>query len=751
MLKHEEKMIYQKSIFVLIVLLAFNLCAFSQVGKWQNFTNMKFVNKIAVTDNGIWAGTSGGVFYYSYKDKTYQQFTTTEGLKSINVTAVAVDHVGRVWFGSVNGNIDVYDPSTKSWNYIVAIANSEKTKKRINDFLVKDTVVYVSTDFGVSIIYSTSLTFGDTYNKLGSFGADLKANSVFLDDTLWVATEKGIAVQKDGLSNYLTPDSWRNFSTLQGLPAQNVTSLIRYKDTLYAATPAGLAILKDSIFTRKSGPLFSANVIDMISKGDSLIIATQYAVHIYYEGTFTLQYADFGGQITDIAKSNSSKNYFASSTIGVPTLVGSKISLLAPAGPTTNLFPSITIDGNGKLWSASGKDVVNQGFYRLDESGWKNYLVNEYPIMGANAYHKTQATSNNTVWMLGWGYGILKIKDDSLVIRYSNANVDSLVGIPNDKNFIVISGVAEDSKKNIWILNRDAGNEKILGKLSTDGKWAFYQNGFNSKAVLLDDIVIDKYDTKWLITALSTQTPITQGVYYFNETGATSKTWGFLTSSNGLNGPPTSIAVDLRGEIWVGTNLGVNVVVNPTQPEQRVTSIFAVRQQYINCIAVDGLNNKWIGTRNGVWVLSPDGSSLIAHYNTRNSPVLSDDIKSIAINDKNGLVYIGTDNGLSSLYTMSIKPLDSFEKIELYPNPLYIDNSKEPKLTIDGLIKNSYIKILSVDGNLVTEFSTPGGRTAFWNGRDKNSNFVSSGIYFIIAYNEDGEQLATGKVAVINR
>ncbi len=733
------------------MLLAFNLNAVGQIGKWQNFTNMKSINKIAVTDDGIWAGTTGGAFYYPYKEKNFLQFTTTEGLKSINVTAIAIDHLGRVWFGSSTGNIDIYNPSTKSWDYIVAIANSEKTKKRINDFTIQDTIVYVSTDFGVSIIYSTSLTFGDTYNKLGSFGADLKVNSVFHDDTLWAATEKGIAVQKDGLSNYLTPDSWRNFSVLQGLPAQNVSSIIRFKDTLYAATPAGLVYLKDSIFERKSGSLFSANVIDMIVKGDSLIVATEYALWIYNQGLFTLLFADFGGRITDAAKSVSSKNYFASSSIGIPLLTGTSVNILAQPGPTTNLFPSIAVDDNGKLWAASGKDVVNQGFYRLDETGWKNYMFGEYAIMGANSYHKTVATSDTTVWMLGWGWGILKIKNDSLIVRYSRSNVDSLVGIVNDKNFIVISGVAEDSKKNIWILNRDAGNEKILGKLSADGKWTFYENGFNSKATLLDDIVIDRYDTKWLITALSTQTSITQGVYYFNETGATSKTWGLLTTSNGLNGPPTSISVDLRGEIWIGTNLGVNVVVNPTRPEQRVTSVFSIRQQYINCITVDGLNNKWIGTKSGVWVLSPDGSTLIAQYNTRNSPLLSDDVKSIAINHKNGLVYVGTDNGLSSLFTVSIKPLDSFSKIELYPNPLYIDDTKVPKLTIDGLVKNSLIKILSVDGNLINEFSTPGGRTAFWNGRDKNSNFVSSGIYFIIAYSEDGEQLATGKVAVINR
>ncbi len=739
-----------KSYFVVFILMLVG-SAFAQVGKWQNYTTMKSVNKIAITNDGIWAATNGGAFFYSFKDKSYLQFTTTEGLKSINVTAIAVDHKGRVWFGSSNGNIDVYDPISKKWEYIVAIANSEKTKKRINGLVSSDTLIYACTDFGVSIIYSTNMIFGDTYNKLGSFGTDLKVNTVYEEDTLWVASEKGIAVQKSGLINYLTPESWWNFSTSQGLPTQNVSSLIRYKDTLYAGTSAGLAIFSNGIFSRKTGPLLTANIIDMVQKGDSLIITSQNEVYSYYQGKYEILFSTFSEQVTDLSTTNDKNEFYPASTVGILERNGTDLKFIFPSGPNSNLFPSIAVDENGNLWATSGKDIVSKGFYRLSESGWKNYLANEYPQMGSNAYHKTKVTSNNTIWMLGWGYGVLRIKNDSSFVRFYDKNVDSLVGIAGAKEFIVISGVAEDSKNNIWILNRDAGNQKILAVLSSDSSWKFYQNGVSAGATLLDDIVIDKYDTKWMITATSTQSPINQGVYYFNENGTLSKTWGFISTSNGLNGAPTSIAVDLRDEIWVGTNLGANIILDPTRPEQKISSVYTLRQQYINCVTVDGLNNKWVGTRTGVWVLSPDGTSLIAQYNTKNSPLLSDDIKSIAINNKNGLVYIGTDNGLSSLYTMSVKPSDSFDKLLLYPNPLIIEDSKTVKLTIDGLIKNSYIKVVSVDGNVINEFSTPGGRVAFWDGKDNQAKYVSSGVYFIIAHSEDGEQVVTGKVAVINR
>jgi len=52
---------------------------------------------------------------------------------------------------------------------------------------------------------------------------------------------------------------------------------------------------------------------------------------------------------------------------------------------------------------------------------------------------------------------------------------------------------------------------------------------------------------------------------------------------------------------------------------------------------------------------------------------------------------------------------------------------------------------------LVNQFEAQGGGRAFWDGRDKNGALVSSGIYFIVAYAENGSQTVTGKIAVIRR
>jgi hypothetical protein len=128
--------------------------------------------------------------------------------------------------------------------------------------------------------------------------------------------------------------------------------------------------------------------------------------------------------------------------------------------------------------------------------------------------------------------------------------------------------------------------------------------------------------------------------------------------------------------------------------------------------------------------------------------LLADVIRSIAIDENEGTVYVGTDAGLTSFDTPSIKPLDSFSELFVYPNPFLVEN-ENGLLTIDGLIKDTQIKILNISGKLISEFSSPGGRVAYWDGKDIEGKLVNSGIYIIVAYDTEGSNVATSKVAVL--
>jgi hypothetical protein len=56
-----------------------------------------------------------------------------------------------------------------------------------------------------------------------------------------------------------------------------------------------------------------------------------------------------------------------------------------------------------------------------------------------------------------------------------------------------------------------------------------------------------------------------------------------------------------------------------------------------------------------------------------------------------------------------------------------------------------------VDGRVIADLPTPGGRVGFWDGKNTNGEDVASGVYLVIGYSEDGQQVGTGKVAVVRR
>jgi len=183
----------------------------------------------------------------------------------------------------------------------------------------------------------------------------------------------------------------------------------------------------------------------------------------------------------------------------------------------------------------------------------------------------------------------------------------------------------------------------------------------------------------------------------------------------------------------------------------RFTRSLPVTGQVVQAIAVDALNNKWAGTKEGISVLSPDGLRLLKFYSvaSTNGKLMSNDIQSLAIDQKRGAVYIGTERGLSSLEIEAVQAARSYTTLEFGPNPFIIPS--DDRLVVRNLVSNSSIRILSISGALIREFQAQGAGRAFWDGLDSKGEYVPSGIYFVVAYAENGNQLSTGKIAVVRR
>ena len=271
--------------------------------------------------------------------------------------------------------------------------------------------------------------------------------------------------------------------------------------------------------------------------------------------------------------------------------------------------------------------------------------------------------------------------------------------------------------------------------------------------------MIDQNDTKWMGSTVPWHMDPGTGLYFFNEKNiipGTYNGWGKLSTDDGLlSNIVLSLAIDLDGQVWAGTSLGVIIILdplNPLNPASRSSS-YPLHEQVIESIAVDAVNNKWIGTKEGVFVVNPDGTLLVPPYTftvaSTNKSLLSNNVQTIAIDQKRGIAYFGTEQGLSSLAIEAVQTSRTYSKLECGPNPFILPNDQP--LMIRNLVANSTIKIMTVSGTVVKQFDAQGGGRSFWDGRDKNGVFVASGIYFIVASAENGSQTVTGKIAVIRK
>jgi ligand-binding sensor domain-containing protein len=327
---------------------------------------------------------------------------------------------------------------------------------------------------------------------------------------------------------------------------------------------------------------------------------------------------------------------------------------------------------------------------------------------------------------------------------------------PVNPDFVVVGDVASDAEGTMWIVNRTAVDGNVLVRLMNDSTVVKYRNLTGTGEGRFTALAIDRNGTKWLANS-EPSVQAASGLYYFNESislpGSVGSTgWGVITQSEGLaNNVVQSIVVDLEGDVWAGTALGVTIFNEPSNPRTRRSTSFPLREQSIQAIAVDGVNNKWVGTREGAFVVSPDGSQLLAQYTVANTGgrLVSNDVRSIAIDQNAGIVYLGTESGLSALSIPTVQTERQFTTLLLGPNPFPVPS--ETPLTIRRLMPQSRVKILSISGALVTEFDAQGGGRAFWDGRDRSGSYVGSGTYVIVAFNENGEQITTAKVAVVRR
>jgi ligand-binding sensor domain-containing protein len=738
------------------------------LGRWKNFTDMSVVRGIAATSDSIWAATPGGLFFYVPSTNRLIQFTNSEGLSSNDLTAVTVDGTGRVWVGSSGGFVDVLNPATGIWTEIRSIYESSRVQKAIRTFLVQGDSLFIGTDFGISVLQLSRLEFRDTYANMG-FTTQAGVNDIKITkNRIWVATDLGVASALLDAPNLSAPTMWTIYGAGDGIPVGSCTAVASLNDTILVATSSGLAAYDGKRFT-SVGAFSGKAVVDVLRRANDIVVLWKNDIGFSVGSLknvfspYTLVATNTVTQADAVAlQPLASAIWVGTSSKGIAIWTGAW-EYKTPNGPLSSLFVSVAVDDQGVLWGASGYNLRGRGFYRYDPSlpdsaRWKNFSVSDYPVMKANDYYKVSPGANGSVWVSGWGTGVVEVVGDSIRRRLDQTTTPNFAGsVPQDPNYPVVGGVAVDSKGDTWFVDRTAINGNHVIQLKHDSSVGYWKSPSDG---VFTNLVIDQNDTKWIANS-EPNLQVATGLYYFNEDSIVTGTraaggWGHMTTADALpnntNNIILSLAVDLDGDVCVGTGIGMMIITDPLSPTtNRYSSLTPLRGQIIQAIAVDAVNNKWVGTKEGVLVVNPDATQILSQYTvlSTNGKLVDDDIRSIAFDQKRGIVYLGTEKGLSSLEVVPVQTVRSLSSIEVGPNPFLVPADKP--LMIRNLAAQSSIKIISTEGTLIMEFKAQGGGRAFWNGRDLHGDVVSSGIYFVVAFAENGSQSSTGKVAVIRR
>jgi len=223
-----------------------------------------------------------------------------------------------------------------------------------------------------------------------------------------------------------------------------------------------------------------------------------------------------------------------------------------------------------------------------------------------------------------------------------------------------------------------------------------------------------------------------------------------------------SLAEDLEGTVWAGTDQGPLLYYDPGRIFDENIRAFRVKiprndgtgladyllgNETITSIAVDGGNRKWLATSgSGVFLVSPDGSSLLKHFTRSNSPLLSDSLTAVAVDNRSGEVWFGTSEGVVSLRGESTAGTSDYKKVYAFPNPVREDF--HGNVTITGLLRDTRIKITDISGNLVSETVSEGGQ-ASWDLATYNGRRAATGVYLIFGASPDGSVSFVTKILVI--
>ena len=758
-----------------LVLSSLLLAGQGAVGSWDEHLPYSRSYSLASGGGKIYSSTGSAVLVYDSGSSTVSSLSRISGL-----TETAIAHIA--WCEAEESLIIVYrstgiDIVRKGViTYIPDIKNKYiPGLKEIHGVTVYGSRALLSGSFGIVVIDIRGRYVADTWRPAPDGETNSVNESVVLGERAYAATANGVwtaPVSRQGLSYF------GNWERMEGLasPESEYSSIAAAGTSLMVTRPGetGSPSSRDSIFLVTPGqpavlissePAGSVRALD--GDGTRVIVSLSSSIRVLTPpGVITREITTYGwGGVSPAGGMFAGQDLWIADVSAGLVSTGNYTEFRnhTLAGPYTNNVADIAFSGNSFYVTGGTVDNAWGNVYRplqvFSGSGnsWQSIIL--YGEADRDAMRVAADPDNeNHFFVSSWGNGLYEFLDGEPVKNYNQYN-SPLSSVRPGENYSRICGLARDREGNLWMTQTGVpGNLKAL---TPDGNWIITQVNLNVTSV--GDMVIDRNQYIWVVL------PRGNGLLVYDPAGTPANTSDdryvrlqVQDAEGHTMNNLYSIATDYDGNIWVGTDTGPAVFYNPAKAftsEIKASRIkiprndgsgladYLLGTETVTSIAVDGANRKWFGTlSSGAVLMSDDARKELVHFNTSNSPILSDNIVKIAVNGVTGDVWFGTSEGIVSWRGEATSGNEDFSGIYAFPNPVREDY--EGVVTVTGLVENSRVKITDVSGNLVYETTSLGGQ-AVWDLQNYRSQRTASGVYLVFCSNEDGTLAGVTKILVI--
>ncbi len=749
---------------------------------WKTYLSYNNTNSVEESNDQVFVVAEGSLYTYGKEDNSIKQYYKGNGLNDNTISLIRYNKQTKsLLIIYDNSNIDILEGGVAT-NLPYLSTSTSIRDKQINSVLVHDEYAYLSTAFGIVVINMAKKEIKDTYKlSLNITSCAIQNGNIYASTTNKAEVSSGI-IYASLKENLLDKANWKPYGLSNLSDSHTISAIASFKNTLF------YLVSQQGIFYENNGELSriinSSTLKYMKVIGEKLACIDNSRVFIVSD---TQKFDQINLSINDISTYQADKYWIAEGSKGLRSIQrkgsNSFEALNEPIildGPYSNSAFDIVCKNDKVYMIIGGKDLLNGK--RFDKGGYiLTYDYDKWSFIDPKEAQKklnlprnprdytsiavtTDDSNDEIVYASSMGDGVIQYKNGTPVQSYNEKNAFKETAGGYGSGYCYIDGLAFDKNGNLWMTSSEVNHVVLV--LDKAGAWHRLDIEQLRGVYTINDILITSTNDKWIYVPRNTPKLV---MIPNSESLDEVSSYEFTTliDTDGKELTPsnyTCVAEDKDGYIWVGTNRGAVYFTKPRissaedKAATRCTRVKYTNEEtgnlayfldnvVVTTLKVDAGNRKWIGTKgNGVYVLDNDNETIVYQFNTTNSPLLSDNIYDIEINDKTGEVFIGTDKGLNSYQGEASEGKSDYSEIYAYPNPVRPEHMD--KVTIVGLMDNSNVKITDLNGNIIYQTKSLGGQ-AIWNCRNANGSRVATGVYLVLASTEEASESVVTKIIVV--